>query len=81
MKHIQKLIVAGALVAALGIVSFAADLTATNTATNYDNDFQKKLMDVWFDCRKIQPGMTRADLDKKFRRDTAGLVVLDSEPL
>lgn len=81
MKLIQKLIVTGALIAAIGIVAFAADQPATKTDTSYDKELNQKVAELWFDCQKIQPGMTRADLDKMFRRDTGGVAVPDSTPL
>ena len=81
MKPIQKLIVAGTLVAAVGIVAVAADQPATKADTSYDKLLDQKASEVWFDCQKIHPGMTRADLDKMFRRNTGGVAVPDSTPL
>ena len=78
MKSIQKLIVAGTLVAAVGIVAFAADQPATKADTSYDKLLDQKAAEVWFDCQKIHPGMTRADLDKLFRRETGGVAVPES---
>ena len=54
---------------------------AANTDTNYDQELDKKIIEVWADCQKIHPGMTRADLDKMFRRDTGGVAVPDSTVL
>jgi hypothetical protein len=81
MKPIQKLIVAGTLVAAVGIVALAADQPATRTDTSYDTLLAQKVGKVWFNCQKIHPGMTRADLEKMFRRNTGGVAVPDSTPL
>ena len=54
---------------------------AAKADTNYDKELDKKITEVWSDCQKIHPGMTRADLDKMFRRDTGGVAVLDSTVL
>jgi len=54
---------------------------AAKTDTSYDQELDKKITEVWFDCQKIHPGMTRADLDKMFRRDTGGVAVPDSTVL
>lgn len=81
MNSTQKLIVSGVLIAAIGIVAFAADQQAKNNGTSYDKELDQKISEVWFDCQKIHPGMTRADLDKTFKRDTGGVAVPDSTPL
>ena len=39
------------------------------------------LAEVFFDCQKIKPGMTRADLDKMFKRNTGGVAVPEAEAL
>ena len=45
---------------------------------HYDQELDKKITEVWFDCQKIRPGMTRADLGKMFRPETGGVAVPDS---
>jgi hypothetical protein len=67
--------------AALGIVALAADRPATKADNNYDEELDKQITEVWFDCQKIRPGMTRADLGKMFRRETGGVAVPESTPL
>jgi hypothetical protein len=81
MKAKQKLTVTAAFVAVVGLVAFAADQSGTKADTGYDKGLDQKVMEVWFDCQKIQPGMTRADLSKMFTRDTGGVAVPDTTPL
>jgi hypothetical protein len=81
MKLIQKLIITGTLIAAVGIVALAANQPASKTDTSYDSELDRKITEVWFDCQKIHPGITRADLDKMFRRETGGVAVPESTPL
>jgi len=81
MKPTQKLIVTGALITAVAVVALAADQPATKTDTSYDKLLAQKVGEVWLNCQKIHPGMTRADLDKMFRRETGGVAVPESMPL
>jgi hypothetical protein len=81
MKPIQKLILTGGLIATIGFVALAADQTAAKTDTSYDTLLRQKVVEVWLNCQKIHPGMTRADLEKMFRRNTGGVAVPDSTPL
>ena len=46
--------------------------------SSYDLELDKKITEAWFDCQKIRPGMTRADLGRMFRRETGGVAVPDS---
>jgi hypothetical protein len=81
LKATQKLILIGALIATIGFVALAADQPATKTDTSHDKLLGQKVAEVWFNCQKIHPGMTRADLERIFRRNTGGVAVPDSTPL
>jgi hypothetical protein len=81
MKGTKKLTVTTAFVAVVGMVAFAAGQSCTKAEENYDKGLDQKVTEVWFDCQKMQPGMTRADLSTMFARDTGGVAVPDSTPL
>ena len=49
--------------------------------TGVDQDLMKKLTAVWFDCQRIKPGMTRAELAKLFKEDTGGVARPPSKPV
>ena len=81
MKAKQKLSFTAAFVAVVGMVATAADRPGTKADTNYDKELDQQVIEVWFDCQKIQSGMTRADLSRMFTRDTGGVAVPDTAPL
>lgn len=63
------------IIVALGLV-----VVPTRAGTDNDEVLTKKLTEVYFDCRKIQPGMTRAELAKLFKEDTGGVAWPASVP-
>ena len=48
--------------------------------TENDEVLTKKVSEVYFQCRKIKPGMTRADLLQLFKEDTGGVAWPASKP-
>ena len=83
MKSVVNKMVAAAILASVmvALICQAQNQPAAKTDTNYDQELDKKIIEVWADCQKIHPGMTRADLGKMFRRDTGGVAVPDSTVL
>ena len=59
----------------------ASVVTPSQVDAVADEAFAARIAEVWLDCQRLQPGMTRADLDKMFKRDTGGVAVPDSTPL
>jgi hypothetical protein len=65
----------------IGIVVFGLVVVPTRAATDNDEVFTKKPTEVYFDFRKIKPGMTRAGLARLFQQDTGGVAWSASVPL
>jgi hypothetical protein len=63
------------IIVALGLV-----VVPSRAGTDNDEVLTKKLAEVYFDCQKIKPGMTRADLLKLFKEDTGGVAWPASAP-
>lgn len=57
------------------IVTLGLVVVPTRAGTDNDEVLTKKLYEVYFDCGKIKPGMTRAELVKLFKEDTGGVAV------
>jgi hypothetical protein len=64
------------------LVSVVLGLAVVPTRAGTDNDevLTKKIAEVYFNCRKIKPGMTRAELAKLFKEDTGGVAWPASVP-
>ena len=73
MKHLAYFL---SVIIFLGLV-----VMPSHADTNYDKDLTSTLGTIFFDCQKIKPGMTRADLEKMFKRNTGGVAVPESETL
>jgi hypothetical protein len=66
------------IIVALGLI-----VVPSRAGTDNDEVLTKKLYElyeVYFDCGKIKPGMTRAELAKIFKEDTGGVVWPASAP-
>ena len=64
----------------LVIVALGFAVVPARAGTDNDEVLTKKLSEVYFDCRKIKPGMTRAELAKLFKEDTGGVAWPASVP-
>ena len=64
------------------LITVALGLVVVPARAGTDNDevLTKKLAEVYFDCQKIKPGVTRAELDRIFKADTGGVAWPASVP-
>ena len=63
------------------IVILGLVVVPIRAGTDNDEVLTKKVSEVYFECQKIKPGMTRAELLNLFKEDTGGVAWPASKPL